>query len=534
MIGAHHGGDALGLGEGRIVRELDVKSRRESQSRACRESRSAGPAPGGSRRSGRRHPGRPGPTRWRRAWDRSPSGSRWSGCRGWELVRACPAAAVAVASIWSSSSATAGLVRASISPCQRSMRAATASRRCFERRRRSALLGRLVGPVAAIDAGEDGLEPVVIGLGDRVELVIVAPRAVDGHAHEGRHRARDHVVAVEQPRLQLVDGPFAQLDVADEIPRPGGDEPGRDRASAIAGPEDVAGDLLADEPAERQVGVEGGDDIVAIGPGMVAPLVLVVAVRVAVMHHVEPVPAPSLAVVGTGEQAIDQRFVGVGIGVVDERLDFLGSRRQADQVEREAADQRAAIGLGAGLESAASRASARMNASIGVRAQLDPWHRGNLGATERLEGPPALALEPAVLERQSGRPDGASLDPGPDGGDFLLRERLVLLRHLGRVAGDHVQQQAFVGLSRHDRRPTVAPFERGRGRVQRQVSLVRRFAVTVNAPPFQDRRDLARETAASSRTAAPCSRGRNQPGQQDPCGRSSSSALATLARLRAS
>ena len=92
------------------------------------------------------------------------------------------------------------------------------------------LLGALVGPVAAIDAREDGLEAVIVGLRDRVELVVVAAGAVDGHADEGRHRAGDHVVAVEQPGLELVDGPFAQLDVADEVPRAGGDEPGCDRA----------------------------------------------------------------------------------------------------------------------------------------------------------------------------------------------------------------------------------------------------------------------------------------------------------------
>ena len=92
----------------------------------------------------------------------------------------------------------------------------------------------LIRPVAAIDAGEDGLEAVVVGLGDRVELVVVAAGAVDGQADEGRHRARDHVVAVEQPRLELVDGPLAQLDVADEVPGPGGDEPGGDHASRVA------------------------------------------------------------------------------------------------------------------------------------------------------------------------------------------------------------------------------------------------------------------------------------------------------------
>ena len=75
------------------------------------------------------------------------------------------------------------------------------------------------------------------------------------------------------------------------------------------------------------------------------------------------------------------------------------------------------------------------------------------------------------------------LDPGPDAGDFLLRERLILLRHLGFVARDHVQEDALVGLARHDRRPAVAPFEHAASRGQREVSLGRRFAVAVKAPP---------------------------------------------------
>ena len=43
-------------------------------------------------------------------------------------------------------------------------------------------------------------------------------------------------------------------------------------------------------------------------------------------------PAPLLAVAGRGEQAVDQRLVGVGRRVGDERLDLLGRRRQAGQV----------------------------------------------------------------------------------------------------------------------------------------------------------------------------------------------------------
>ena len=141
--------------------------------------------------------------------------------------------------------------------------------------------------------------------------MVVATSAVDGQADEGRDRARDHVVAVEQPGLELVDGPFPQLDVADEIPGTGGDESGCDHAGGIARGEHVAGDLLADEPAVGKVAVEGPDHVVAIRPGVVAALVLVVAVRIAVMGHVEPVPAPSLAVMRAGEQTVDQGFIGV-------------------------------------------------------------------------------------------------------------------------------------------------------------------------------------------------------------------------------
>ncbi len=96
--------------------------------------------------------------------------------------------------------------------------------------------------------------------------------------------------------------------------------------------------------------VERADHIVAIRPGVVAALVFVIAVSVAIMDDIEPVPPPPLAMVRTGQQSIDQRFVSERTRIMDERLDLLGSRRQAEQVERKAPDQGAAIGLGAVLE----------------------------------------------------------------------------------------------------------------------------------------------------------------------------------------
>src|SRR5262249_55111064 len=49
--------------------------------------------------------------------------------------------------------------------------------------------------------------------------------------------------------------------------------------------------------------------------------------------HVEPVPRPTLAVMRTGEQGVEQPLIGIGRRIVDEPVDFLGSRRQADEVE---------------------------------------------------------------------------------------------------------------------------------------------------------------------------------------------------------
>ena len=46
-----------------------------------------------------------------------------------------------------------------------------------------------------------------------------------------------------------------------------------------------------------------------------------------------------------GEQAVDQLLVGQRVRVGDEGVDLLRRRRQADQVEREPADQGAAVGL---------------------------------------------------------------------------------------------------------------------------------------------------------------------------------------------
>ena len=88
-----------------------------------------------------------------------------------------------------------------------------------------------------------------------------------------------------------------------------------------------------EEPVVRDVGVEGVDDVVAIEVRLGDRIVGVVAGGVGVAGEVEPVASPALAVLGRGEQLVDQPREGIGPIVGDERLDPLGLGRQADQVE---------------------------------------------------------------------------------------------------------------------------------------------------------------------------------------------------------
>ena len=165
-------------------------------------------------------------------------------------------------------------------------------------------------PLCALDPGEHGLEGVVLRLGDGVELVVVAARAVDREALEGAEHVRHDVITVEVAGLLLVDGAFAEFDVTDVVPGTCGEHPcGDDRARVIL-VEHVACELLCDEVGVGFVLVERADHPVPVRPGVRARLVLVVAVGVGVVDDIKPVPRPALAVARRREQAVDLSLVG--------------------------------------------------------------------------------------------------------------------------------------------------------------------------------------------------------------------------------
>ena len=84
--------------------------------------------------------------------------------------------------------------------------------------------------------------------------------------------------------------------------------------------------------------------IVAVAPGLVEDEPAQ-GERLGEAGDVEPVPAPSLAEVGRGQQAVDEVFVGGGRRVGDEGRDLFRRGRQADEVEREPPDEGRAVGL---------------------------------------------------------------------------------------------------------------------------------------------------------------------------------------------
>ena len=283
-------------------------------------------------------------------------------------------------------------------------------------------------PILAVDRREDGLQRVVVVLRDGVELVVVALGTVDRDARERADRVGHHVVAVEVAGDLAVGLRLGHLAVADQVPRSGGDEANCLLAVDRIGEEHVAGDLLLDEPGVGLVGVERADDVIAIGPGIRAGLVLVVAVRVAVVDDVEPVPGPAFAIARRGQQPVDEFFIGRRIGIGDEGIHFFGRRRQARQVEREPADERAAVGdrRRRQLFLGELRADEEVD---GVAFGLDAGHgcegfhtNGHGRLRNRLPGPvvePRIADDGGLRLLGSG-PGCIRIDPGSDGGDLIL------------------------------------------------------------------------------------------------------------------
>ena len=150
---------------------------------------------------------------------------------------------------------------------------------------------------------------------------------------EAEHRGPERVHAIDD-----VLGAELFFDAAALVRLPVQSIEGRgDPLFARGGRQEIAGELPGEELIVRQVVVERADDPVAIGRHVAVDVGLI-AIRVGVSREVEPVHRHPLAVGRRRQVAVDGASVGARRWIGQQRIDLGERRRQAGQVEREAAD----------------------------------------------------------------------------------------------------------------------------------------------------------------------------------------------------
>ena len=139
-------------------------------------------------------------------------------------------------------------------------------------------------------AEDRGMHPVIVFLQDRIELVIVAARTVNGQTQESSTDGSNHIIEVVVPPLGVIF--FAEQDARSSTKKSGSD-PGL-VGSVI---DLVTSDLFFEELIVGFVVVERIDDVVAAAPGIGAIEIMLEPARVRVARHVEPMTTPALTVV---------------------------------------------------------------------------------------------------------------------------------------------------------------------------------------------------------------------------------------------
>ena len=367
------------------------------------------------------------------------------------------------------------------------------------------------------DRGEDAVQRVVVGGRDRVELMVVATGAGDGQAQETLRGGVD----------ALVDGVIVVLEALAD-----GDETERGEARVVLREvgEAVGGELLDDELVVRLVGIESIDDVIAVGPGGLEGLdgaVALQSLRVGVTGGVEPVAAPAFAVVRRGEQAVHGAFDDAGDGagrltlarghgihgeggviVAGEGVDLDARGRQADQVIRKAAEERFAVGGGAGAETLL----VELGQDEGVDLVREPGGIADLGRhgdlADRLERPVSARLggkSGELLAAGAGGGRRAHLHPLFQGGD-LRRGKLgarLARRHgnIGVSLMDGDKQEGLLQVARHDGRTEVAAREHAGAGIHDEAALgdTLLLGVTLIATLGEDRADVLLEELQAGR-----------------------------------
>ena len=211
--------------------------------------------------------------------------------------------------------------------------------------------------IGEFHAFKKGPQPEVVGLQQRVKLVIMTPAA--GHRESEESTARrlgeiGHqfgsaaVLFVEQPG-RVVVRPQTQVTRGDQRILLGD-------SARRAFQQFIARQLLENKPVEGLVGIEGPDHVVAEPPGPGPELIPIEAIAVAVADDVEPLARLVFSITRRSQQAIDQAFVGRRCRATRaprllnalplEGLNLSEGRRKPGEIECHPPDQSPGIGLG--------------------------------------------------------------------------------------------------------------------------------------------------------------------------------------------
>src|SRR5205807_8426373 len=115
--------------------------------------------------------------------------------------------------------------------------------------------------------------------------------------------------------------------------------------------------------------------------------------RVTVINDIQPVPRPALAVLRARKQAIHETLIRVRGFIIKKQVDFIRSRRQANQIEIEPPDQRAAVSLlGRGEPFFAQLGEDEVVDRIASTSFVPDGQLRHWGSNERLERPPVTTI----------------------------------------------------------------------------------------------------------------------------------------------
>ncbi len=338
---------------------------------------------------------------------------------------------------------------------------------------------------------------------------------------ERRQGGADHVVAIEHLGNPLVDRIVEDAHLRTFVPGPRRQKTQRHDPLRIPGKQRVAGHLLGHEPGVGLVLVEAANEIIAIPPGIRPGTILVVAVCLGKMSHVDPVPRPAFAVTRAGQKPIDHRLVGRGGRVGQKGIQLLRGGRQPGQVERHAPQQHRPVRRG--------RSGQAAGCQPGANERIDRVGRRS-GPAGRRHGRPDQRTQRPMLPglgrggRRVGRPDGPLVDPGPNQRHLLGGQELSFGRHaqIGVGARDALDQQAFTAAAGHDRHAVFPAAQSIVAAVEPKIAFLPLGAMTGKTAPLEHRQHLADKIDRSGRLGAPCrawasqtQQTRHQPGQPE-------------------